>query len=104
MGGIWETASFSIRCISINNQTSEGLYDTHFILFLLAPLWINAFIYMLLGRMVYFFLRDQKLFGIRAQRMALYFVSLDIVYVIASSFMHSLLIEIDLLLFKFWEV
>lgn len=79
MGGLWETASFSIRGVSIQNQESQALYSTHFILFLLAPLWINAFAYMLLGRMVYFFLRDQKLYRIRAQRMTLYFVGLDIV-------------------------
>jgi len=79
MGAIWETGSFVIRNISIQNPTSEGAYDPSFLLFLLAPLWINAFDYMLLGRMVYHFLPDQKLWKIKAQRMALIFVLLDIV-------------------------
>jgi hypothetical protein len=80
MGGIWETAAFVIRCISIENPTSQGAYDPQFILILLAPLWINAFDYMLLGRMVYYYLEDRKLFGIRAERMAVCFVLLDISY------------------------
>ncbi|KAG9243265.1 RTA1 like protein-domain-containing protein [Calycina marina] len=79
MGAIWETASFTIRSISTQHPTTEALYDPHFLLFLIAPLWINAFVYMLLGRMVYFFLADQRLFKIRAQRMTLTFVALDIV-------------------------
>lgn len=79
MGAIWETASFVIRCISIQKPTSEGAYDPHFILFLLAPLWINAFDYMLLGRMVHFYLGDRRLFRIRAERMTLCFVVLDVV-------------------------
>jgi len=78
MGGIWETTSFVIRCISTQLPKSQGAYDPHFILFLLAPLWINAFDYMLLGRMVYFYLPDKKLFGIRATRMTLCFVALDL--------------------------
>jgi hypothetical protein len=78
MGSIWELLSFIIRCIAIENPTSQGAYDPSFILFLLAPLWINAFDYMLLGRMVYHYLPNQRLFGIRAQRMAVYFVLLDI--------------------------
>jgi len=78
MGAIWETASFVIRCISIQNPTSQGAFDPSYILFLLAPLWINAFDYMLLGRMVYHFLPNQRLFGIKAQRMAACFVVLDL--------------------------
>jgi hypothetical protein len=78
MGSIWELLSFIIRCIAIEHPTSQGAYDPSFILFLLAPLWINAFDYMLLGRMVYHYLPNQRLFGIRAQRMAVYFVLLDI--------------------------
>ncbi|PVH74454.1 hypothetical protein DL98DRAFT_429414 [Cadophora sp. DSE1049] len=85
MGAIWETAAFVIRCISIENPTVEGVYDPQFILILLAPLWINAFVYMVLGRMVYFFLGKGsgeggggKMYGIRAERMAMVFVGLDL--------------------------
>lgn len=79
MGALWETASFLIRNVSIYNPKSQGPANTWFLLFLLAPLWINAFDYMLLGRMVFQYLPNQKLGGIKAQRMALCFVILDIV-------------------------
>ncbi|KAH8687354.1 RTA1 like protein-domain-containing protein [Tricladium varicosporioides] len=79
MGALWEMISFVIRVPSIYNPTSLGLYNPWFLLFLLAPLWINAFCYMLLGRMVFQYLPDRKLYKLRAQRMALCFVVLDIV-------------------------
>jgi hypothetical protein len=78
MGGIWETAGFIIRCISILNPTSQGMFTPQFLLILLAPLWINAFDYMLFGRIVYNYLPNKKIFGIRAQRVGLVFVLLDI--------------------------
>jgi RTA1 like protein len=78
MGGIWETAAYIIRCISIQHPASKGAFDSQFILILLAPLWINAFDYVLLGQMAHFFLLDKKLWGMRAERMGLYFVLLDI--------------------------
>ncbi|KAF4627329.1 hypothetical protein G7Y89_g10831 [Cudoniella acicularis] len=78
MGALWETISFVIRVPSIYNPTSLGLYNPWFLLFLLAPLWINAFDYMLLGRMVFQYLPDRKLYGLRAERMAMCFVILDV--------------------------
>ncbi|KAH7383135.1 RTA1 like protein-domain-containing protein [Cadophora sp. MPI-SDFR-AT-0126] len=84
MGAIWETAAFAIRCVSIERPTVEGVYDPQFLLILLAPLWINAFVYMVLGRMVYYFLGNGsaggggRMYGIRAERMAMVFVGLDL--------------------------
>jgi hypothetical protein len=49
------------------------------LLILLAPLWINAFDYMILGRMIYYYLPEKKLLGIGAQRFAVYFVCMDII-------------------------
>jgi hypothetical protein len=78
MFGLWETASFIARTISIQNPTWPGAFDPNFILFLLAPLWLNAFDYMLFGLMVHHFLPDKRLFGIPAQKMTLCFVALDL--------------------------
>jgi hypothetical protein len=39
---------------------------------------VNAFAYMLLGRMIHFYLPEKKLCGIKAPSMARYFVCLDI--------------------------
>ena len=83
MGGLWETAAFIIRILSIQNQSSQGLYTPQFALILIAPLWINAFDYMLLGRMVHYFLPGRRIFGVKPQRMALVFVLLDITYVVS---------------------
>lgn len=81
MGALWETAAFIIRILAIQNQSSQGLYTPQFVLILIAPLWINAFDYMVLGRMVHYFLPGRRILGFKPQRMALVFVLLDITYV-----------------------
>jgi RTA1 like protein len=77
--------AYAIRYTAILNPTSKGAYDPQFILILLAPLWINAFDHMLLGRMMHFFLPETELFGICAQRMGLCFGLLDISFVVPGS-------------------
>lgn len=79
VAGCWETAGFILRTIATRNQLSLGVYMPEELLILLAPLWINAFDYMILGRMIYYFLPEQTLFGIKANRLAKYFVCFDIV-------------------------
>ena len=78
MAGIWETTGFILRIISAKNQLLLKIYIPEELLILLSPIWINAFDYMLLGRMVYFFLPEQKVLGINAIRFARYFVAADI--------------------------
>lgn len=78
MAGLWETGGYISRSISIYNQTSSGVYIAQFLLILLAPLWINAYVYMILGRMMHFFLARDRIFGIRARRITLVFVLFDI--------------------------
>lgn len=78
MGGLWETLSFVSRVLSAHDPTKKGIYDASFLLLIISPLLINAFDYMLLGRMVTFFLRDEKLAGIRGSKMGLIFVCFDI--------------------------
>jgi len=46
MGCIWEFASFSIRAAGTRNQQSVPLAFVSQILVLLAPMWVNAFVYM----------------------------------------------------------
>jgi hypothetical protein len=81
MGGLWQLVAFIFRIMSIDNQTNSTWYSIWFVLILVAPLWINAFVYMVMGRMIYNFLPTHKLFGIKAWRFGLYFVLLDITYV-----------------------
>lgn len=78
MGGVLETVAMITRCLSIQNPTSEGLWAVWFVLILVSPLWINAFVYMIMGRMIYNFIPAQKIAGMPARRFGLYFVLLDI--------------------------
>lgn len=79
MGAIWECGGYVTRTLSVMNQKNEAMYTVQQLLILLAPLWINAYIYMLLGRMIHFFLVDDRVFGIRARRITKVFVWFDII-------------------------
>ncbi|KIW97800.1 uncharacterized protein Z519_01384 [Cladophialophora bantiana CBS 173.52] len=80
MGALWETGGYVARIFSIENQLSSGIYTVQLLLILLAPLWINAYIYMLLGRMIHFFLPkgEDRVFKIRARAITRMFVAFDI--------------------------
>ena len=78
MGAAWETACYAFRIVSINEPTDEAWYSAWFVLILLAPLWINAYVYMALGRMVYNFTASARILKVKAWRFGLYFVLLDI--------------------------
>lgn len=78
MGAVWEAAGYGFRSFNIAHPHVGGIFTTQFLLILLAPLWINAFMYMILGRMVHFFLVKDQIFGLRARRLTLMFVLFDI--------------------------
>ncbi|KAK1751948.1 RTA1 like protein-domain-containing protein [Echria macrotheca] len=78
MGALWETAAFAIHAVGTRDQQQIGLATAWSILFLLAPLWINAFVYMTFARMVNFWSRDAKVAGISARRISLFFVLADV--------------------------
>jgi len=78
MAGIWETTGFILRILSAKNQINLNIYIPEELLILLAPIWVNAFDYMLLGRMIHYFLPEKKVLGLSAIKFARYFVILDI--------------------------
>ncbi|SCN68108.1 related to RTA1-involved in 7-aminocholesterol resistance [Fusarium fujikuroi] len=78
MAGIWETMAFTFRAISTKHQQSTGVLLTFNIFILLAPIWVNAYAYMTLGRMVYYFIPSQSLLRMPAATLAAIFVGLDI--------------------------
>ena len=78
MGAVWETAGYIFRSLSTLHQLNEAFATAQQLLILLAPLWINAFVYMTLGRMIHFFIPDDKTFGIKAKRITLSFVLCDV--------------------------
>ncbi|KAF7291107.1 RTA1-domain-containing protein [Mycena indigotica] len=78
MGASWETAGFALRVMSVLNTTSIGFGIPSQLLILLAPLWINAFLYVVMARLIHFFIPEKRVARIRAQRLSLIFVLLDI--------------------------
>ncbi|KAL8822856.1 MAG: hypothetical protein Q9191_006419 [Dirinaria sp. TL-2023a] len=77
--GLLQFVAYVFRIISINHPDSVAMYGTWFVLILVAPLWTNAYVYMVFGRMVYNYTSDARVAGIKAWRFGLYFVLLDIV-------------------------
>ncbi|KAK6369813.1 uncharacterized protein PV06_01842 [Exophiala oligosperma] len=79
MAASWETIAFTFRTLSTRHQQNANIYLVFQIFILLAPLWVNAFDYMVLGRLIYFFTPGRSLFSIPASTLAAGFVSLDFV-------------------------
>jgi hypothetical protein len=51
MGVAWELIAFVTRALGAHDQQNIGYATVSSIFFLLAPLWINAFVYMTVGRL-----------------------------------------------------
>lgn len=79
MGALWETLAFIIHSVGAKDQQQVADATVWNILFLLAPLWINAFAYMTFARMVHYWHPDGNVAGIRAMGIAKWFVLADIV-------------------------
>ncbi|KAK7932846.1 hypothetical protein LTR80_011637 [Exophiala xenobiotica] len=67
MGALWEFDGYVARILSIKSELSSGVFTAQLLLILLAPLWINAYVYMLLGRMIHIFLKSDRVYGIKAR-------------------------------------
>ena len=77
MGASWETISFITHSLGAHDQQNVGYATAWQLLFLLAPLWINAFVYMTFARTVYFSLPEQRVWVLKGQSMSKYFVWAD---------------------------
>jgi hypothetical protein len=82
-GALWQAIAYIFRVISINTPASLGNYAAWFVLILVAPLWTNAFVYMVLGRMIWNFIPTGTLLGLKAWRFGMVFVVLDIIAFVA---------------------
>jgi len=78
VSGLAQTICYIFRVISIKNPTNFGSYAAWFILILIAPLFTNAFVYMVMGRMVWNYISTAKIFKITAWRFGTFFVVLDV--------------------------
>jgi hypothetical protein len=79
MASTWEFLGFVFRILGAHNPTSSTWPVAAQLLVLLAPLWVNAFVYMVVGRMVYYWLPEKKVWGIRATSLTRMFVWFDVV-------------------------
>lgn len=79
MACLWETIGFILHALGTKDQQQVGYATAWNILFLLAPLWINAFAYMTFARMVYYWHPEGRVAGLPATAIAKWFVLADIV-------------------------
>ena len=79
MAGVWQTACYIFRLLSIQSPDSLPYYVAWVVLILVAPLCTNAFVYMVVGRVVWNFKTDPKILGVKAWNFGLFFVILDVV-------------------------
>ena len=84
MATIWEVIGFVCRAISTVNQLNDTVTSEAVLFVLLAPLWLNAFDYIVFGRMIYYYLPEKSIAGIKAEKIATMFVLMDILYVYPS--------------------
>lgn len=79
MGIAWELVAFIARALAALDQQSQAYAYISHLLFLLAPLWINAFIYMTAGRLIYTYHPLKRIGFVKALSIGKYFVWLDII-------------------------
>ncbi|KAK4444548.1 putative lipid transporter atnI [Podospora aff. communis PSN243] len=78
MGSLWELLCFVFRTIGARDQQNQDYVIVSTLLFLLAPLWINAFVYMIVARLVHFLLPNERILGMSPRWLAKIFVTADI--------------------------
>lgn len=78
MGVLWEFIAFVTRALGAHDQQSQALSFTSSLLFLLAPLWVNAYAYMTAGRLFWTYHADKKVWVFKAISLGKYFVWLDV--------------------------
>ncbi|CAI7614267.1 unnamed protein product [Penicillium manginii] len=83
------------RSMETQHQNISKYYVYFMVFFLVAPIWINAFLYMTLGRMVQFFVPEQTLIRISARRFGLIFVCLDILAFVVQLIGVGILVQTD---------
>ncbi|KAF4830539.1 putative lipid transporter atnI [Colletotrichum tropicale] len=79
MAGVWEASAFVLRTLGAKNGRVLPFYIISALTFMLAPLWINAYAYMVGARVVHFSLPDGRVFRIKASYMTKLFVGADLV-------------------------
>ncbi|KAL5334126.1 RTA1 like protein-domain-containing protein [Aspergillus crustosus] len=79
MGCAWLTVGFGLRAKAAHHISGLADFIPQSMIIFLGPLWLNAFVYMVMGRMVHMLLRRDRIYNISARRLTLVFVILDVV-------------------------
>lgn len=79
MASAWETVGFTMRLLGAREPRTQTYSVGSNLLILLSPLWVNAFVYMVMGRMVYYWLPNKSVWKLKARTMSTWFVWLDVV-------------------------
>jgi hypothetical protein len=69
MARLQEIGGFILRIYSVFNSNTARTGIPSQLIILLAPLWINAFIYVLMSRLVLFFVPEKRVAGIGVRRL-----------------------------------
>ncbi|KAF3047194.1 hypothetical protein E8E12_011603 [Didymella heteroderae] len=79
MASLWETGAYAFRALGSEDQQSSGIALVAQILVLVAPIWVNAFAYMVFARIVHFYSPTRKVWLFSPSSLATVFVVLDII-------------------------
>jgi hypothetical protein len=77
MGTAWETVGYGTRALSTRKQQDNTIATVTQMFILLAPLWVNAFDYIVLARMINFFVPERRIGIFKPSLLAKIFVFLD---------------------------
>ena len=75
----WETIGFALRLMGAKNPLIQSYPVILNLLIVSAPLWVSAFAYMVMGRIVYYWLRDKRVWRIKARTLTAFFVWFDVI-------------------------
>jgi len=79
MATAWETAGFTMRVLGARDPRTQVYSVGSNLLIILSPLWVNAFAYMVAGRMMYYWLPGKSVWKLKARTMTSWFVWLDVI-------------------------
>ena len=78
MGVVWETAGYVFGALGALKQQNQVFSQANGLFLYLAPLWVNAFVYMTMGRMIHYFLPERRIFFFKGRLLGRTFVLADI--------------------------
>ncbi|KAL4747874.1 hypothetical protein BDW72DRAFT_215156 [Aspergillus terricola var. indicus] len=78
MGAVWECAGYVARAVSTKDQQNTTVLTITQLFILLSPILVNAFDYMVLARMINFFVPERQIGIFKPSLLAFVFVFLDI--------------------------